>query len=59
MGVAYLFLLLLGSMIVIPCEAKAHRGRAKDWVTYQYNTKTKTLTMSGKRIRGCWRENMK
>ena len=54
-----MFLLLLGGMTAVPCEAKVHRGRTKDGVTYQYNTKTKTLTMSGKRIRGYCRENMK
>ena len=54
-----MFLLLLGGMTAVPCEAKVHRGRTKDGVTYQYNTKTKTLTMSGKKIRGYWRESMK
>ena len=56
---AVMFLLLLVGMTAVPCEAKIHRGKTKDGVVYQYNTKTKTLTMSGKRIRGCWRENMK
>ncbi|MBO5072621.1 MAG: hypothetical protein J6C32_06615 [Eubacterium sp.] len=54
-----LFLLMMCSITTVPCEAKVHRGRIKDGVTYQYNTKTKTQTMSGQRIWGCWRENMK
>lgn len=54
-----MFLLLLGGMTAVPCEAKIYRGKTKDGVVYQYNTKTKTLTISGKRIRGYCRENMK
>ncbi len=57
--IAVLFLLMMCGITTVPSEAKVHRGRTKDGVTYQYNTKTKTLTMSGKRIRGYWRENMK
>ena len=52
-----MFLLLLGGITAVPCEAKVHRGKTKDGVTYQYNTKTKTLTMSGKRIKGSYPEN--
>ncbi len=45
-------LLLTGSCFVIPCEAKIHKGKTKEGVTYQYNTKSKTLTMSGTIIKG-------
>ena len=54
---AVMFLLLLVGMTAVPCEAKIHRGKTKDGVVYQYNTKTKTLTMSGKRIKGSYPEN--
>ncbi len=45
-------LLLAGSCFVIPCEAKIHKGKTKEGITYQYDTKSKTLTMSGKIIKG-------
>ena len=52
-------LLLTGSCFVIPCEAKIHKGKTKEGVTYQYNTKSKTLTMSGKIIKGNLRNPQK
>lgn len=55
--IAVLFLLMMCGIIMIPSEAKVHRGKTKDGVVYQYNTKTKTLTMSGKRIKGSYPEN--
>ena len=45
-------LFLSFNIFVVPCEAKIHKGQAKDGVTYQYDTKTKTPTMSGKTIKG-------
>lgn len=47
-------LLLLCNITVVPCEAKIHKGRTKKGVTYQYDTKNKTLTLSGKNVKGNW-----
>lgn len=49
-------LLLLCNITASPCEAKIHKGQTKDGVTYQYNTKSKTLTLSGKIVKGTWKK---
>lgn len=50
--IAVFLLLLLCCKTIVPCEAKVHKGKTKQGVTYQYDTKSKTLTMSGKIIKG-------
>ncbi len=54
--IAVFLLLLLCCKTIVPCEAKVHKGKTKQGVTYQYDTKSKTLTISGKRIRGTWNQ---
>lgn len=54
--IAVFLLLLICNTTVVPCEARVHKGRTKGGVIYQYNTKNKTLTLSGKKISGTWNE---
>lgn len=57
--IAVFFLLLIGICSIVPCEAKIHKGETKDGVAYQYSTKNRTLTMSGKTIKGNLKNSQK